>query len=157
MPAMTDLSVKDDAAISKIFSPVSDNPFPQWRENSAVVPLEGAARLSASVTKMKDGTMKITLKLEVPVMETLGSAGTSVGYVAPPKVAYVSTAIFTMFADRRSTATDRINTLRMAVGFLQGATSTADTGTLVNSAVSGNWAASAAPIVLLFKSLLLPN
>jgi len=157
MGAMTNLIVKDDAAVAKTFEPITDNPVPFWREITATAPLEGAARLTCSIAKTKDGGSKVTLKLEVPVMETLGSAGTSVGYVAPPKVAYVTTAIFTMFVDRRSTQTDRINAFRMAVGLLQGATSTVDTGTLVNSAVTGNWAASTAPLVTFFKSLVQPN
>lgn len=159
MPAMTNLLVKDDAGTPNEFTlqPITDTPSPFWRSNVASVPLEGQVRLTASTEKLKSGGYKVTAKLEVPTMETLGASGTSAGYVAPPKVAYVTTGIFTMFCDRRSTTADRVNTLRMTVGLLQGATSTTATGTLANTAAGGGWTASAAPLPMLFASLVLPN
>lgn len=159
MSTMTNILVKDDAGTPKEFTliPVSDTPIPFWRTNEASVPLDGQVRLYTSIDKQKNGSYKITVKLEVPTMETLGASGTSSGYVAPPKVAYVTPLIITMFADKRSTAADRMNTLRMGIGIVQGATSTTATGTLANTAAGGGWTASTAPIPTLFNGLILPN
>ncbi len=159
MPAMTNLLVKDDASTPNEFTliPITDTPTPYWRGNASSIPIDGQPRLTASVDKVKNGGYKITVKLEVPTLETLGASGTSAGYVAPPKVAYVTTAIFTMFADRRSTQADRMNTLRMAVGLLQGASSTTATGTLTNASAGQAWTASQATFPLLFNGVILPN
>lgn len=159
MAQMTNFLVKDDAGTPKEWTlvPITDTPFPYWRGNDASIPLEGQPRLTFSTEEVKSGGFKITAKLEVPTMETLGASGTSAGYVAPPKVAYVTTCIFTMFADRRSTIADRMNALRMTVGVLQGATSTTATGTLANNGAGGIWTASTAPGPTLFNGLVLPN
>lgn len=86
MPAMTNLLIKDDAAtpVEYTFIPVTDTPYPIWRTAIANVPFEGQMRFSVTQTKLKNGNYKLTGKLEVPVMETLGASGTSSGYVAPP-------------------------------------------------------------------------
>lgn len=160
MAAMTNVLLKDDTvttAVEFTLEPVSDNPVATWRANAASTPLEGQVRLSMESLKLKSGGYKLTCKLEVPVMETLGASGTSAGYVAPPKVAYVTTCIFTMFADRRSTAQDRMNALRMAVGVLQGATATTNTGTLAQSSAANAFSASAAFGPVFFKSAAQPN
>lgn len=159
MTAMTNLLVKDDAAtpIESTLVPITDSPYPQWRANAAGVPIDGQIRLSASIDKQKNGGYKVTVKLEVPVMETLGASGTSAGYVAPPKVAYVVPTILTMFVDKRSTSADRMNTLKMLIGLIQGATSTTGTGTLDQATAGSGWAASTAPFPSLFNSLILPN
>lgn len=159
MAQMANFLVKDDASAPKewTLTPITDTPVPFWRGNDASIPIEGQPRYTMAVDKLKSGGYKVTAKLEVPTMETLGASGTSAGYVAPPKVAYVTTAIFTMFVDRRSTIADRMNTLRMAVGILQGATSTTATGTLANNAAGQAWSASSAPGPALFNGLVLPN
>jgi hypothetical protein len=159
MAAMTNILVKDDAATPKEFTlvPITDTPDPVWRANDASTPLEGQPRLTCSAEKVKSGSWKLTVKLEVPVMETLGASGTSAGYVAPPKVAYVTPIITTMFVDGRSTIADRANALKMMVGVLQGSSSTTATGTLANTAAGGAWAASTLPIPLFFTGVVLPN
>lgn len=159
MPAMTNLLVKDDAATPNEFTliPITDSPNPFWRGNAASVPIEAQPRLNATVDQVKNGGYKLTVKLEVPTMETLGASGTSAGYVAPPKVAYVTTGIMTMFVDRRSTSADRMNTLRMLVGLLQGASSTTATGTLTNASAGQAWTSSTAIFPLLFNGVILPN
>lgn len=160
MPAMTNLLVKDDTVTTPVeftLLPVTDTPIPFWRGSVSNVPIEGQMRLSASAVKQKNGSYKITVKLEVPVLETLGASGTSAGYVAPPKVAYVTTAIFTMFADRRSTSQDRANALKLALGLLQGASSTTATGILSNTAAGNAFVNSVLPIPQLFTSVVVPN
>ena len=159
MAQMTNFLVKDDAATPKEWNliPVTDTPFPAWRGDDPAIPLEGQPRYSATCEQLKGGDYKITAKLEVPTMETLVASGTSAGYVAPPKVAYVNTAIFTMFVNKRSTKADRANLMKMSLGLLQGASSTTATGVLANTAAGGAFAASAAAIPQLYMSLIVPN
>lgn len=159
MAQMTNILVKDDAAAPKEWTliPVSDDP-PAWRANDSAIPLMGQPRLTVSdPEQLKSGDWKVTAKLEVPVMETLGASGTSAGYVAPPSVAYTMTYIFTMFAPSRSTLVDRSNGLKMMVGVLQGASSTTATGILANTAAGSAWANSVLPITQFFTSLVVPN
>lgn len=159
MAAMTNLLVKDDAnpLVEQTLAPITDTPEPFWRSAMAGVPFEGQIRLTQSVVKQKNGSYKITAKLEVPVMETLGASGTSFGYVAPSKVAYVTTAIMTMFADKRSTVADRSNTLKLMLGLLAGASSTTATGTLNGASAADAVKNSTAAFPQLFSSLILAN
>lgn len=160
MSAMTNLLVKDDttsAVVEYTFRPVTDTPIPFWRTAIAGVPLEGQMRLYVSEERVKNGQTKVTTKLEVPVMETLGASGTSAGYVAPPKVAYVDTGFATCFVDARSTQSDRANLLKLLVGLLQGASSTTATGLLDQSSAADAWKSSTAPITLAYTNIELPN
>jgi hypothetical protein len=156
---MTNLLVKDDAATPKEWTlvPVTDTPVPLWRANDSSLPLEAEPRITASSEQVKSGDYKITAKLELPVLETLGASGTALGYVAGPKVAYNTTIIVTMFASRRSTAIDRSNALKMMVGLLQGASSTTATGTLDQASAGSAFDSSTAPITQLFSDLVVPN
>jgi hypothetical protein len=158
MGAMTNLLVKDDGTPTEFtLVPITDTPFPYWRAAVANVPVDGQPRMTFSIEKVKSGDYKATMKLEVPVMETLGASGTSAGYVAPPAVAYTDTMIVTMFASSRSTIADRANLLRMGAGILQGASSTTNTGTLANNAAADAWKNSVLPITQAFISLISPN
>lgn len=159
MPQMTNLLVKDDAAtpIEYTFLPVTDTPVPLWRTNISNVPIDGQMKVSCQIEKQKNGSYKQWIKLEVPVMETLGASGTSSGYVAPPRVAYVIPVFITMYADKRSTLADRANALKLALGIAQGASSTTATGILNNASAGGAFAASILPLVTLFTSMLVPS
>lgn len=159
MGTMTNILVKDDATTPKEWTlvPVTDTPVPYWRANDAGIPLMGQPRLTQSVEPLKSGDWKITAKLEVPVMETLGASGTSAGYVAPPAVAYTETCIVTMFASPRSTTADRANALKMMIGIMQGASSTTATGTLANTAAGDAWKNSTAEAPQMFVNLVVPN
>lgn len=159
MATMTNLLVKDDAnpLVEQTLVPITDTPEPFWRSNMAGVPFEGQVRLTESLAKQKNGGFKVTVKLEVPTMETLGASGTSFGYVAPPKVAYVTPIIITMFADKRSTIADRANTYKMMLGLLAGATSVTATGTLNGASAADAVKNSSAPIPQFFTSLILAN
>lgn len=159
MPAMTNVLVKDDAATPKEWGlvPVTDTPSPFWRGNDSGIPLIGQVRLTQSIETLKSGDYKISSKLEMPTMETLGASGTSAGYVAPPKVAYVTTVVTSMFANPRSTIADRANALKLAMGVNQGASATTATGTLANTAAGDAWKNSTAFGVQLFTGVVLPN
>jgi len=159
MSAMTNLLVKDDTVTTRVeytLIPVTDTPNPEWRAAVANVPTNGQVRFTLSIDKTKTG-YKATAKLESPVLETLGASGTSAGYVAPPKVAYVTTCIFTMFADDRSTLQNRADALAMAVGLLQGASSTTATGVLAQTSAGNAFVASSLPITQAFVQLIKPN
>lgn len=159
MAAMTNLLVKDDAnpLVEFTFVPITDTPEPLWRTQIASVPFEGQMRLGQSVIKQKNGSFKVTLKLEVPVMETLGASGTSFGYVAPPKVAYVTTAILSFFCDKRSTRNDRANVAKMMLGFMAGATSVTAAGTMNGASLLDVYKTSTAPMPQLVVDLILAN
>lgn len=159
MAAMTNLLVKDDATSPVEFTliPVTDTPNPFWRSAIAGVPFDGQIRLNVSDEVVKSGDRKYTVKLEVPVMETLGASGTSAGYVAPPKVAYVDTYIFTMFASARSTRQDRANGLKLIAGLIAGASSVTATGTLDGASAGDAWKNSTAPVPQVFVDGIVPN
>jgi hypothetical protein len=158
MGAMTNLLVKDDVTIQEFtLIPVTDTPTPFWRAAVANVPVDGQVRLTLSSERVKSGDYKVTAKLEVPIMETLGASGTSAGYVAPPAVAYTMVGLVTLFAPARSTNGDRANTVKMLIGLLQGASSTTGTGILNNANGTNVWGTSVLPIVEAFIKLLLPN
>lgn len=160
MAAMANLLIKDDTVTTPVeftFQPVTDNPDPLWRTAIANVPINGQHRITVKTEQLKNGSYKLSLKLEASVLETLGSSGTSAGYIAPPKVAYVTTCIFTMFADARSTSQDRANALKMALGALQGASSTTATGILSNTAAGNAFVNSTLPGPAYFTALNVPN
>jgi hypothetical protein len=159
MAAMGNLLVKDDAGtpVEYTFLPVTDTPIPMWRTNIAGVPFEGQLRYSVLEERLKDGNYKRVTKLEQPVMETLGASGTSAGYVAPPKVAYVETWILSHFSNRRATTADRANGLKLMIGLAQGASATTATGVLNQASAGGAFTASVLPIPLLYTAGILPN
>lgn len=158
MSAMGNILVKDDDTAAEFtLVPITDTPNPFWRANASGIPYSGQVRCTMSSDTQSNGTVKSTLKLEVPVMETLGASGTSSGYVAPPKVAYVTTCIFSMFFDQRSTIADRANALKMAVGILQGAGATTGSGTLSNTAAADAWANSVLLGPTFFIQGVVPN
>lgn len=160
MANMTNLLIKDDAAspVEYTFKPVTDKDgSPYWRTSISGVPLEGQMRYRLTEEQLKDGNWKRTAKLEVPVMETLGASGTSAGYVAPPKVAYVETLITTHFSNRRSTVADRANSLKLHVGALQGASSTTATGVLNQASAGSAFTSSVLPVPAFYTSGEIPS
>lgn len=160
MATMGNLLVKDDAAspVEYTFKPVTDKDgSPYYRTSIAGVPFEGQMRFRLTEEQLKDGNWKRTAKLEVPVMETLGASGTAAGYVAPPKVAYVETMIFTHFSNKRSTVADRANSLKIMLGILQGASATTATGVLSNTAAGQAFTSSVLPVTLFYTSGEIPS
>lgn len=159
MAAMTNLLVKDDTTTTRVeitFVPVTDTPKPFWRAQIAGVPFEGQPTLELESTLLKSGDRRFAMKLDVPVMETLGASGTSAGYVAPPAVAYHNTSYCSFVVSSRSTTADRANLLSLTVGILQGATSTTATGTLTQASAADAFKASTAPGPVFFIQGSLP-
>jgi hypothetical protein len=104
---------------------------PTWRAQVAGVPLNGQITVEQLANDyLPDGNTRRVLKLNVPVMETLGASGTSAGYVAPQKVAYITPVTISLVANQRSSIADIANAVKMALGLIGGASSTTATGTL---------------------------
>lgn len=132
MANMVNVLIQDDTDTTRTLLPVSNaDQNLVWRANVDGVPVDGQIRLTETWEKMKDGGYRLSAKLEVPVMETIGAAAAT-GYVANAKVAYVLVGIFTMFAPARSSISDRANLVRMMAHLISGASDVADT--LVNPA-----------------------
>lgn len=133
MSSMANILLKDDAAtpVETTFSPVTDTPHPLWRGQTAGIPFDGQPTVEVMANeRQKSGAYRRVLKVNVPVMETLGTDGTSAGYQAAPKVAYNETFIVTQYSSGRSTTADRANALKMIVGILAGAGASSGAGTL---------------------------
>lgn len=129
---MANLLIKDDAnpLVEYTLVPVA-NARPKWRAQVAGVPLDGQITVEQLVNQqLPDGNYRRVLKLEVPVMETLGASGTAAGYVAAPKVAYKIPMTLTLVQNQRAVTADMANALKFLLGLLAGASSTTATGTL---------------------------
>lgn len=159
MAAMTNLLVKDDTTTTRVeytFIPVTDTPKPLWRTQIAGVPMDGQMTLELESTVLKSGDRRFAMKLDVPVMETLGASGTSTGYVAPPAVAYHNTYYSSVVVSSRSTTADRANLLSLGSGFTIGASSTTATGILNQASAADAFKASVLPGPVFFTQGSLP-
>lgn len=157
MADMNNILLQDDADVTRSFLPVSNaDRNLVWRGNEIGVPIDGQIRLTHNWERLKSGDYRLSVKLEVPVMETIG-ASAATGYVAAPKVAYVMVGIFTVFAPARSTIADRANVYRMLAHAIVGATNLADTGMVPGTAAAGMFSLSTYPIPFAFINLVPPN
>jgi hypothetical protein len=157
MADMNNILLQDDQDVTHTFLPVSNaNQNLVWRENATGVPIDGQARLTSTWERLKSGDYRLSAKLEVPVMETIGAAAAS-GYVAAPRVAYVMVGIFTLFAPARSTIADRANVYRMLAHAIIGANHTADYGSFPGTAAADAFAGLAGPMPFGFINLVMPN
>ena len=152
MGAMTNILVKDDSnpLVEFTLVPVSNN-RPKWRAQVTGVPVDAQITVEQLVNeKLADGAYRRVLKLEVPVLETLGTAGTSAGYTAPQKVAYkIPFTVSTVQAARAVTA-DMANALKIMLGLLAGASSTTATGTLDGTSAADAVKSGTGPITRFF-------
>lgn len=138
MSQMANILVKDDAnpLVEYTLVPVT-NARPKWRAQVAGVPMDGQITVEQLANiKLADGNYRRVLKVSVPVMETLGAAGTSAGYMAPAKVAYVTPYTISVVQNQRATTADMANSLKFVLGLLGGASSTTGTGTLAGTSAA---------------------
>jgi len=145
---MANILIKDDAnpLVEFTLVPVT-NARPKWRAQVTGVPVDGQITVEqVSNTRLADGNYRRVLKLEVPVMETLGASGTSAGYVAPPKVAYKTPYTVTTVQNQRATTADMANGLKFLLGLLGGASATTATGTLSGTSTADSVKNGAGPI-----------
>lgn len=157
MADMTNILLQDDTDTTITLLPVSNaNQNLVWRGNGAGIPIDGQVRLTAVWERLKSGDYRLSAKLEVPVMETIGAAAAS-GYVAAPKVAYVMVGIFTLFAPARSTIADRANVVRMMAHAVSGANATADNYVPPATGAADAFKNSTTPMLMGFINLVMPN
>jgi len=148
MAAMANVLIKDDSnpLVEFTLVPIS-NSRPKWRAQVSGVPVDGQITVEQLVNeKLANGAYRRVLKLEVPELETLGTAGTSAGYVAPQKVAFVTPITVSMIANPRSTTASMANALKLMIGLLAGATATTATGTMNGASAADVVKNSAAPM-----------
>lgn len=132
MGAMTNILVKDDSnpLVEYTLVPVT-NARPKWRAQVTGVPIDAQITVEQLVNeRLADGSYRRVLKLEVPILETLGTAGTSAGYTAAQKVAYKVPITVSTVQNARAVTADMANALKLIIGLLAGASSTTATGTL---------------------------
>lgn len=157
MADMNNILVQDDAGNQITLLPITNaDKNLVWRGNAAGVPIDGQTRLTATWDRLKSGDYKLSAKLEVPVMETIGSAAAS-GYVAAPAVAYVMVGICTMFAPARSTIADRANMYRMLMHALCGAGNGVGGGFDPRAATADLAKNNTGPMPYGFTNLVMPN
>lgn len=159
MADMANILVKDDTGSNVTLVPISNaDKNLVWRGNIAGVPLMGQPRLTAVWDTLKDNGYRLSAKLEVPVMETIGASAPT-GYVAAPKVAYVMVGIVTLFAPARSTTADRANTVRMLTHLMTGAGVSSGAGLGVVTAIADTYKNAISDYVLPYSlvNVAMPN
>jgi DNA-binding beta-propeller fold protein YncE len=152
MAAMTNILVKDDSnpLVEFTLVPIANN-RPKWRAQVTGVPVEAQITLELIAnTRLADGSWRRVLKIEVPELETLGTAGTSAGYVAPQKVAFVTPITVTTIMNARATTASMANSFKLLLGLLAGATSTTAAGTMNGASVADTYKNSTAQVPRFF-------
>jgi hypothetical protein len=127
---MDNILVKDDSnpLVELTLKPVTNN-RPKWRAQVTGVPIEGQVTVDLlQNTRLADGNYRRVFKLSVPELETLGTAGTSAGYVAPQKVAFITPITITMVVNQRATVASCANATKLLLGLLGGAYATTGHG-----------------------------
>jgi len=104
MAALANLTINDGLAtpVARTFNIVDHNSsLVTWRYDNGA-PLSGQP--VANIQKLRDDntSRKVRWRVVTPVMESIGSQN-SQGYTAPPKVAFVNTAIGDFIINKRAT------------------------------------------------------
>ncbi len=152
MAAMANILVKDDAnpLVEFTLVPVT-NARPKWRAQVTGVPISGQITTEQLANdQLADGSWRRVMKTEIPEMETLGTAGTSAGYVAPQKVAFRTPYTVSAIQNPRATTASMANGLKITIGLLGGASSTTGAGTLSGTSVADAVKSSAGPMTRFF-------
>jgi hypothetical protein len=150
MSAIANIVAFDGAAspVSHTFLPVSvvrekEEVIAEWREALSAVPVYAQPRVTMRMKKMGSGVYRVSSRVSVPVMETVG-AQNAAGYTAAPKVAYENTQESIGYFHERSDITGRRLVRQLANNIMNGvATSVAPVTT--------------GPIADLFDLLSAPN
>lgn len=150
MSQIANLVAFDGAAtpVSHTFLPVSvvrekDEVVAEWREAIASVPVYAQPRVVMKLKRMGSGVYRVSSRVIVPVMETVGSQNAA-GYTAAPKVAYENTVETIGYFHERSDLTGRRLVRQLAINIDNGvATSVAPVTT--------------GPVADLFDLLAAPN
>lgn len=78
----------------------------KWSEKIASLPDEAQVRATMTKQKLKNGTTRVALNVEVPIMETVTNQNAA-GYTAAPKVAFVDVIQVVGYHSPRSTVNSR--------------------------------------------------
>lgn len=126
MSQIANLVAFDGAAtpVSHTFLPVSvvrdkDEVVAEWREALASVPVYAQPRVTMKMKRMGSGVYRVSSRVSVPVMETVGSQNAA-GYTAAPKVAYENTVETIGYFHERSDITGRRLARQLAVNIDNG-------------------------------------
>lgn len=113
MATIANLVAFDGAAtpVSHTFVPVSvtrenGTVSALWREQTASLPVYAQATVLAKSQRLPSGVYRVSIRVEVPVMEAVTNQNAA-GYTAAPKVAYVNTVENVSYFHERSTITER--------------------------------------------------
>lgn len=126
MAAIANLVAFDGAStpVSHTFLPVSvvrdkDEVVAEWREALASVPVYAQPRVTMKLKRMGSGVYRVSSRVSVPVMETVG-AQNAAGYTAAPKVAFENTVETVGYFHERSDITGRRLVRQLAVNIDNG-------------------------------------
>lgn len=120
-----------------------DSILATYKEAAAGVPDYAQGRLIIKRERLRSGTYRSSVRVELPVMESVSGQNAS-GYTAPPKVAYVDVVEVVNYASPRSTLTGRRGVRQLALN------------------IAGSIAASVTPVITgpapeLIDSLITPT
>lgn len=85
-----------------------------YKEAISTIPDEAQGRVTIKQTKLSSGVNRTSVRVELPVMESISGVN-SAGYTAAPKVAYVDTAEVVGFYSPRSTVAGRRTARQLAI------------------------------------------
>jgi len=91
--------------------------FALWREQVSTLPVYAQVSCLTKSERIPSGVHKVSLRVEVPVMESV-SGQNAAGYTAAPKVAYVLTMEVTAFLHERSTIAEHKLVRQLATNIL---------------------------------------
>lgn len=150
MAQIANIVAYDGAAtpVLHTFIPVSvvrekDEVIADWREAIASVPVYAQPRVTMRLKRLGSGVYRVSSRVSVPVMETVGSQNAA-GYTAAPKVAYEDTIETIGYFHERSVITGRRLVRQLAVNIDNGV------ATSVTPVTTG-------PVADLFDLLSAPN
>jgi len=114
-----------------------------WKESAAGVPDYAQIRVVERKKRLPNGIFRVSMRVEVPVMESISGQNSS-GYTAPPKVAYVDTTELVGYYSERSLIAGRRLSRQLCIN------------------IAGNVSTSVAPVSTgpapeLFDQLIMPN
>lgn len=90
-----------------------------WKEAAVGVPDYAQGRVTAVGRKLKSGVNRVSVRVELPVMESVSGVNAS-GYTAAPKVAYVDAFEGTLYGSPRSTIAGRRGVRQLGVNIING-------------------------------------
>lgn len=131
MSAQVNVTAFDGAAtpVSHTFTAagVSSDPIQgllaEWQELLASVPTDARPNLKAVKRKLKNGTMRVSVTVTTPIMESVLGQNAS-GYTAAPKVAHEPSGSAVFYFSPRATIAERRLVRQLLVNVLGGIATT---------------------------------